>query len=93
MFRVIHLSSRIRTFHKKCDNVYAIAIPILIKLVAVVCVSGRTYIANANSSYNTAAYVMRRTYNDKAYTSPQLFGQVFNFRIFIQFFIYEVKQP
>ena len=28
-----------------------------------------------------------RTYNDKAYTSPQLFGQFFNFRIFIQFFI------
>ena len=29
----------------------------------------------------------QRTYNDKAYTSPQLFGHVFNFRIFISFFI------
>ena len=36
---------------------------------------------------------MERTYNDKAYTTPQLFGQFFNFRIFIQFFIYEVKKP
>ena len=34
---------------------------------------------------------MERTYNDKAYTSPQLFGQFFNFRIFIKYFIYEVK--
>ena len=34
-----------------------------------------------------------RTYNDKAYTSPQLFDQFFNFRIFIKFFIYEVKKP
>ena len=38
MFCVIHLSSHIRTFYKKCDNFYAIAIPILIKLVAIVCV-------------------------------------------------------
>ena len=30
-----------------------------------------------------------RTFNDKAYTSPQLFGQFFNFCIFIKFFIYE----
>ena len=35
----------------------------------------------------------RRTYNDKAYTSPQLFGQVSSFRIFIKFFIHEVKKP
>ena len=35
---------------------------------------------------------LQRTYNDKAYTSPQLFGQFFNFRIFIQFFIYELKK-
>ena len=33
-----------------------------------------------------------RTYNDKLYTSPQLFGQFFNFRILIQLFIYEVKK-
>ena len=33
-----------------------------------------------------------RTFNDKAYTSPQLFGQFFNFRIIIKFFIYEVKK-
>ena len=33
-----------------------------------------------------------RTYNDKAYTSPYLFGQFFNFRIFIKFFIHEVKK-
>ena len=36
---------------------------------------------------------MIKTYNDKAYTSPQFFCQFFNFRIFIQFFIYEVKKP
>ena len=34
-----------------------------------------------------------RNYNDKAYTSPQLFGQFFNFRIFIKLFIYDVKKP
>ena len=34
-----------------------------------------------------------RSYNNEAYTSPQLFGQFFNFRIFINFFIYEVKKP
>ena len=34
----------------------------------------------------------QRTYNDKAYTSPHLFGQFFNFRIFIKFFIHEVKK-
>ena len=33
-----------------------------------------------------------RTYNDKTYTSPHLFSQFFNFRIFIKFFIYEVKK-
>ena len=33
-----------------------------------------------------------RTYNDKVYTSPHLFGQFFNFRIFIKFFIHEVKK-
>ena len=33
-----------------------------------------------------------RTYNDKAYTSPHLFGQFFNFRIFVQYFIHEVKK-
>ena len=59
MFRVIHLSPHIRTFYRKCDNFYAMVIPILIKPVAIVCVSGRSYIANANSSYNTAAYAMR----------------------------------
>ena len=40
-----------------------------------------------------ALICLLRTNNDKAYTSPQLFGQFFNFRIFIQFFIYEVKKP
>ena len=35
----------------------------------------------------------QRTYNDKMYTSPQLCCQFSNFRIFIQFFIYEVKKP
>ena len=34
-----------------------------------------------------------RTFNDKAYTSPHLFGQFFNFCIFIKFFLYEVKKP
>ena len=34
----------------------------------------------------------RMTYNDKAYTSPQLFGQFSNFRIFIKIFIHEVKK-
>ena len=33
-----------------------------------------------------------RTYNDKAYTSPHLFGQFVKFRIFIKFFIHEVKK-
>ena len=33
-----------------------------------------------------------RTYNDKAYTSPHLFGQFFNFRILIKFFIHEVMK-
>ena len=37
-------------------------------------------------------FVERRTYNDKAYTSPHLFGQFFNFRIFIKSFIHEVKK-
>ena len=36
MFRDIHLPSHIRTFYRKCDNFYAIAIPILIKPVAIV---------------------------------------------------------
>ena len=36
--------------------------------------------------------LLKRTYNDKAYTSPQLFGQIYNFRIFIKFFIHEVKK-
>ena len=35
---------------------------------------------------------LERTYNDKAYTSPHLFGQFFNFRISIKFFIHEVKK-
>ena len=35
--------------------------------------------------------INRRTFNDKAYTYPQLFCQFFNFRIFNKFFIYEVK--
>ena len=34
-----------------------------------------------------------RTFNDKAYTSPHLLRYFFNFRIFIKFFIYEVKKP
>ena len=34
----------------------------------------------------------QRTYNDKSYTSPHLFGQFFNFRIFIKYFIHEVKK-
>ena len=36
--------------------------------------------------------IRQRTYNDKAYTSPHLFGQFFNFRTFIKFFIHEVKK-
>ena len=36
MFRVIHLSSHIRTFYRKCDKFYAFVIPILIKPVAIV---------------------------------------------------------
>ena len=46
--------------------------------------------------YNLQMYLQNftwRTFNDKAYTSPQLFGQFFNFRIFIKFFIYEVNKP
>ena len=39
-----------------------------------------------------AAATQQRTYNDKAYTSPHLFGQFLNFRIFIKFFIHEVKK-
>ena len=44
---------------------------------------------------NITRYILtsaRRTYKDKAYTSPHLFGQFFNFRIFIKFFIHEVKK-
>ena len=37
MFLVIHLSSHIRTFYRKCDKFYAMVIPILIKPVAIVC--------------------------------------------------------
>ena len=37
--------------------------------------------------------IVVRTYNDKAYTSPQLFNQFLNFHIFIKFFIYEVNKP
>ena len=40
----------------------------------------------------TISQTDQRTYNDKAYTSPHLFGQFFNFRIFIKFFIHEVKK-
>ena len=36
--------------------------------------------------------VDERTYNDKAYTSPHLFRQFFNFRISIKFVINEVKK-
>ena len=43
-------------------------------------------------NYDTLLRVNIRTYNDKAYTSPHLFGQFFNFRIFIKFFIHEVKK-
>ena len=32
------------------------------------------------------------TFNDKANTSPQLFRQFFNIRIFIKFFIDELKK-
>ena len=32
------------------------------------------------------------TYKDKIYTSPQLFGKFFNFRIYIKIFIYAVKK-
>ena len=35
---------------------------------------------------------VKRTFNDKAYTYPHLFGQFFNFRIFIKFFIYQVNK-
>ena len=38
------------------------------------------------------SFIMKGPNNDKAYTSPQLFGQVFNFRIFIQFFILWSKE-
>ena len=31
------------------------------------------------------AQVDKITYNDKAYTSPELFGQFFNFRILLNF--------
>ena len=37
--------------------------------------------------------MIQRNYNDKAYTSTQLFGQCFNFHTLINFFIYEVKKP
>ena len=33
-----------------------------------------------------------KTFNDKAYTSPQLFGQFLNLRIFVNFFIYEAEK-
>ena len=36
--------------------------------------------------------IMKRIYNDKAYTFPQHTGKFFNFRIFIEFFIHEVKK-
>ena len=36
MFRVIHLSSHIRTFYRKCEIFSAIVIPILIKPDAIV---------------------------------------------------------
>ena len=38
------------------------------------------------NKYQMKLMTMGRTYNDKAYTSPQLFGYFFNFRIFINFF-------
>ena len=48
---------------------------------------------NKDTSYGTCrAENSQRTYNDKAYTYPHLFGQFFNFRIFIKFFIHEVKK-
>ena len=49
---------------------------------------------HSNSNFLQEFYVQwfLRTYSDKAYTSPHLFGQFFNFRIFIKFFIHEVKK-
>ena len=37
-------------------------------------------------------YNIKRINNDKADSYPQHVGKFFNFRIFIEFFIYEVKE-
>ena len=55
------------------------------------CRDGRIY-QNQRPLIAIALPGIQKTYNDKAYTSPQLFGQFSNFRIFIKFFIYEVKK-
>ena len=36
--------------------------------------------------------IFQRIYNDKAYTSPHHVDKFFNFRIFIEFFIHELKK-
>ena len=44
-------------------------------------------------SWNTnAPGATKRIYNDKADSYPQHAGKFFNFRIFIEFFLHEVKK-